>query len=158
MKSYQVKLHYRVREKLIKQLKGKTPVRIAKRARTLLLLGRDHSVEEVADRVGVGTATVKRVRRKYLEEGWERAIYDARRPGRPKKLSDREERELIALACTDPPDGAARWTVRLLVSHCGQDVGFGVVQRILKEDELKPWREKNVVCADDGRGVQGAYV
>ena len=147
--SNQVKLHYRVRERLAKMLRGSTPVRVAKRARVLLLLNRKYSVDEVADQVGCGTATVKRVRRHYLDEGWERAIYDAPRPGRPKKLSDKEERALIALACSDPPDGAARWTIRLLVKHCGKDIGFGVVQRILKEDELKPWREKNVVRAND---------
>ena len=60
---------------------------------------------------------------------------------------------MIALACTDPPDGSARWTIRLLVKHCGKDIGFGVVQRILKEDELKPWREKNVVRTDAGRNL-----
>ena len=151
-----IKLHYRVREKLAKLLGGKTPVRVAKRARILLQLNRGYSVEEVADRVGCGSATVKRVRRRFREQGLERAIYDAPRPGRPKKLSDKEERALIALACSDPPAGAARWTVRLLVEHCGKDVGFGIVQRILKEDELKPWREKNVVRPDAGYGLQGA--
>lgn len=156
--SYEIKLHYRTREKLAKLLGGRTPARVAKRARILLQLNRGYSVDEVADRVGCGTATVKRVRRHYDTEGWERAIYDAPRPGRPKKLADREERELIALACSDPPAGEARWTIRLLVKHCDKDVGFGVVQRTLKEDGLKPWREKNVVRADTGRGVQGEDV
>ena len=156
--SYRVRLHYRVREKLAKKLGGKTPARIAKRARVLLLLNRQFSVDEVAERVGCGTATVKRVRRNYLNEGWERAINDAPRPGRPKKLGGKEERELIALACTDPPAGESRWTIRLLVKHCGKDVGFGVVQRTLKEDELKPWREKNVVRTDIGCHLQGADV
>ena len=156
--NYTVKLHYRVREKLAKKLGGKTPARIAKRARVLLLLNDGFSVDETAERVGCGTATVKRVRRHYLVEGWERAIYDAPRPGRPKKLSDGEERELIALACSDPPEGSARWTIRLLVKHCDKDVGFGVVQRTLKEDEQKPWREKNVVRANARRHVQGTNV
>jgi transposase len=124
------------------------PARVAKRVRILLLLDERHSVDEVSERVGCGTATVKRVRRHYLATGWERAVFDAPRPGRPKKLADAEERELIALACTDPPAGAARWTIRLLVKHCDKDIGFGIVQRTLKEDQLKPWREKNVVCAN----------
>ncbi len=143
-----MKLHYRVREKLATKLGGRTPARIAKRARVLLLLDEAYSAEEVAERVGCGIATVNRVRRNYEDDGWKRAIYDAPRPGRPKKLADKDERELIALACSDPPDGAARWTVRLLVKHCGKDIGFGVVQRTLKEDELKPWRERNVVCSN----------
>lgn len=146
-------VHYRIRAKLAKKLGGKTPARVAKRARVLLQLHEGNSVEEVAETVGCGTATVKRVRRKYLQEGWENAIRDAPRSGRPKKLSDSEERELIALACSGPPDGHARWTIRLLVKHCQKDISFNVVQRTLKEDQLKPWREKNVVCPDSDRLV-----
>lgn len=108
------------------------------------------SVADVAEKVGCGTATVKRVRHRYLNEGWEVAISDKPRSGRPKRLSDREGRELIALACTDPPDGRCRWTVRLLAKHFKKGVSFGVVQKVLKEDGLKPWREKNVVCSDAG--------
>jgi transposase len=150
---YTVRLHHRVRATLRKKLRGSTPVRVARRARILLKLHDGFSVDEVAEHVGCGTATVKRVRRHYLKDGWERAITDAARPGRPAKLSSKEEQELIALACTDPPDGSARWTIRLLVKHFPKDIGFGVVQRVLKEDELKPWREKNVVCSDAGRAL-----
>jgi transposase len=147
-------LHWRVRKTLRSKLGGKTPARIAKRARILLQLHEGKSITEVAEIVGCGTATVKRVRRHYREQGWERSIYDAPIPGRPRKLSAQGERALIALACTDPPRGEARWTIRLLVKHCGEDIGFGVVQRILKEDGLKPWREKNVVCTDDNATIQ----
>ena len=146
--NYEVKLHYQVRRKLAAKCGGSTPARVAKRCRILLSLHAGYSVSETADRVGCGTATVKRVRRKYLHEGWESAITDAPRPGRPKKLVDREERELIALACSDPPDGAARWTIRLLAKHYDKDISAATVQRVLKEDALKPWREKNVVCPD----------
>lgn len=143
-----MKLHYQVRRKLAAKCGGATPARVAKRARVLLSLHEGYSVDETADRVGCGTATVKRVRRKFLDQGWQSAIEDAPRAGRPKKLVDKEERELIALACSDPPDGSARWTIRLLAKHFDKDVSRGTVQRVLKEDELKPWREKNVVCSD----------
>ncbi|MFC1611369.1 helix-turn-helix domain-containing protein [Myxococcota bacterium] len=72
-----IRLHYRIREKLVPLCRGSTPVRIAKRARILLSLNRGESVEEVANLVGCGTATVKRVRRHYLEDGWGRAVDDA---------------------------------------------------------------------------------
>lgn len=153
-----IRLHYRVREKLSAYCRGSTPVRIAKRARVLLCLSRGKSVEEVAETVGCGTATVKRVRRRFLDQGWEKAIIDAPRPGRPKKLKSREEQELIALACSDPPQGEGRWTVRLLAKHSGKDISRSIVQRVLKEDGLKPWREKNVVRAGTRRRVQGADV
>lgn len=145
----QVKLHYRVRQKLRAKLRGATPVRVAKRARILLSLHEGYSIIQTAERVGCGTATAKRIRRQYLDEGWEKAIGDGPRPGRPRRLTDCEEQELIALACTDPPDGFARWTTRLLAKHFRKDISQATVQRILKEDGLKPWREKNVVHPND---------
>ena len=155
---YKVRLHYKVRQRLARMCGGKTPARVVKRVRILLSLDAGHSVEETAERVDGGTATVKRVRRRFLDKGWEWAICDAPRPGRPKRLKDKEEKELIALACTDPPDGAARWTVRLLAKHYEKGVSKTMVQRVLREDELKPWREKNVVRSNARRSVQRAYV
>jgi transposase len=152
------RLHYRIREKLVPYCRGSTPARVARRARVLLCLDEGQSVDEVAETVDCGTATVKRVRRRFREQGWEAAIMDAPRPGRPKKLKSREEQELIALACSDPPKGEGRWTVGLLAKHFGKDISRSIVQRVLKEDGLKPWREKNVVRAGARRRVQGADV
>ena len=143
-----VKLHYRIRRKLAAMLGGSTPARVAKRARILLSLNQGYSIAETAERVGCGTATVKRVRRRHVEQGWEKALADAPRPGRPSRLEKREEHELIALACTDPPEGEAKWTIRLLAKRFGKEVSAATVYRVLKEDGLKPWREKNVVRAD----------
>ena len=153
-----LRLHYRVREQLVPYCRGSTPVRVAKRARILLCLHEGQTIEEVAQTVGCGTATVKRIKRRFLAEGWESAIADAPRPGRPKKLRAREEQEVIALACSDPHEGEGRWTIRLLAKHCGKDISRSIVQRILKEDGLKPWREKNVVCAGPRRRLQGTDV
>ena len=141
--SFQVKLHHRSVESLKALCGGQTPARIANRARVLLLLNEGFDVDEVADRSGVSTATVKRIRKRYLEEGWRIAVAEKPRPGRPKKFTTKEEKEIIALACSKAPDGCARWTVRLLADHTG--VSYGTVQRVLSEDGLKPWREKNVV-------------
>ena len=153
-----LRLHYRHREKLVTYCRGSTPARIARRARILLCLDEGWTTEEVAEIVDCGTATVKRVRRRFREQGWEAAIQDAPRPGRPKKLKSREEQELVALACSDPPEGEGRWTVRLLAKHFGKDTSRSIVQRVLKEDGHKPWREKNVVRAGARRRVQGADV
>ncbi len=72
-------------------------------------------------------------------------ITDGRSPGRPRKMSTREEKELIALACSSPPGTAERWTVRLLAKEFGKGVSASTVHRILSRDGIKPWREKNVV-------------
>jgi hypothetical protein len=81
----------------------------------------------------------------------ERAIYDAPRSGRPAKFSTKDDKDLIALACTAPPGERARWTIRLLASKTKR--GYGTVQRVLEEDGLKPWRKKNVVCAGNHSGI-----
>ena len=147
--SLEVRLKPAEKRELRKLTRGATPARIAKRARVLLCLHERRTVSEVADRVGCGTATVKRVRRNFLDEGWKRAVSDGPRAGRPRALNPAETQELIALACTAPPDGHARWTVSLLTEHFPYEVGRATVHRVLAEDGLKPWREKNVVRADD---------
>lgn len=141
--SFEVKLRSPVVKKLRSMLRGKTSDRKTRRIQILLRLNEGHNVDETAEIVDCGTATVKRIRRRFLDQGVDHAINELPRPGRAKKLRDRDERELIALACTSPPKGHARWTIRLLAKKSGY--GFGVVQRTLKADGIKPWREKNVV-------------
>lgn len=144
-----VKLRARERVELEKKSKGQTPARIAKRARILVCLNEGNSVDEVAYRVGCGTATVKRIRRKYLDQGLERALVDGERGAPPRALSVVQEKQLIALACSDPPQGFSRWTISLLTEHFPFTVGRSTVHRILSADGIKPWREKNVVRSND---------
>jgi transposase len=72
--------------------------------------------DEVADEVGVGTATVERIRKRAVLEGIAAAL--DRRPqngiSRPPKLDGRAEAHLVTLACSDPPEGFSRWTLSLL--------------------------------------------
>ena len=127
--------------------RGSTPTRVSNRCKILLALHKGYSVDETAERIDVGTATVKRVRRHYQDVGLERAIYDAPKSGRPKKLSSKEDIELIALACTSPLDGRSRRSIRLLASKSKNS--YGLVHKTLKADGMKPWREKNVVHTND---------
>ncbi len=74
--------------------------------------------EEIARSLQIGSATVERVRRRCVEEGVEAALgrrEQLRR--RPKKLDGSGEAHLIALACSDPPEGRASWTLKLLVDR-----------------------------------------
>lgn len=137
------------REKLKRHTRGSTPARIAKRARALLELAEGRSISEVAERVGCGTATVKRVKARFLSGGLERVLTDAHRGGRPPKLDEAAIQELVALACSDPPAGHARWTISLLVEHSPVPVGRATVHKALDEHGIKPWREKNVVRTID---------
>ena len=87
--------------------------------------------------------------RVYESSGWERAVFDGTRPGRPRAFSNGESRELIAIACSEAPEGRSRWTIRLLMSEfkrrTGKQACFGTVRRTLAAENKKPWLEKNVV-------------
>ena len=74
--------------------------------------------EEIARALKVGTATVERVRRRCVEEGLERALGRKEQLNRrPKKLDGHDEAQLIALACSQPPEGRASWTLQLLADR-----------------------------------------
>ena len=73
---------------------------------------------EIAEAVGVRVATIERVRQRFVEEGLEVAL-SPRPPRRlyPRKLDGEAEARLIALACSPPPEGQARWTLRMLAER-----------------------------------------
>ena len=88
--------------------------RSIKRAQILLLASRGKSDPDIAEQIGVCKATVYNIRRKYCTEGLQAALTEKPRPGAPTKLTGREEARFSAIACSDPPPGRQRWTVRLL--------------------------------------------
>jgi transposase len=64
--------------------------------------------------LGVSRMVIWRTRSAYLEKGLDYALYDVPRSGQPLKYDTDQEAEVVALACSQPPEGAARWTIRLL--------------------------------------------
>ena len=125
MKKYRVTLEAQERKELEQLLgKGKADVRRLKHAQ--ILLAADESQEGpgtndvlIAQALAVGTATVERVRRRFVEEGLELALSPYKTPKRRHrtKLDGRQEAHLIATACSKPPSGRARWTLRLLAER-----------------------------------------
>lgn len=77
------------------------------------------SDSKIAEAVEVGTATVERVRKRFVEQGFEAALArrPQERPSRPKTLDGRAEARLIALACSPPPGGRKAWTMQLLADR-----------------------------------------
>jgi len=74
--------------------------------------------EQIAEALEMSTATVARERQRYCEEGLEVALLP-KKPGRPRRriLDGRAEAQLIALSCSDPPEGRERWSMRLLADR-----------------------------------------
>lgn len=83
-----------------------------------------------AEAVGVTEMTVSRARRALVEEGLEAALQRKPRPPRPPKLDGTAEAELVRLACSRPPPGRARWTLKLLAAEL---VALEVVDSIAPE-------------------------
>ena len=84
------------------------------RAFILLALDKGKKHEEIKEFYNVSRITIWRVKNKYHEFGVEEAIKEEPRPGQPKKYDDTNNAVIIAMACSNAPDGRSRWTIRLL--------------------------------------------
>jgi transposase len=101
--------------------------------------------DAVADAVEVSQPTVCRVRKQYVEEGLEAAL-NRRPPNREyhRKLDGEQEARLVALACSEPPEGQARWSLRLLADKMvdleivEEDLSYQTVRRTLKKTSSSP--------------------
>jgi transposase len=116
--------------------KGKESVRKINRVRVLLLSDEGKKDKEIQEIVGVSDTMVEMTRKKFVLEGLERAINEKPRPGQPKKIDGRKEAELIALACSQPPEGRAKWTLRLLANKIMLDISHVAVGNALKKMKL----------------------
>jgi hypothetical protein len=100
---------------------GNAPARTHTRARILLLTdtsqGRQRLDREIAGALGCSPGTLVNVRRRYLQAGLKAALYDRPRPGAKPKITGDIEAQMTLLVCSDPPEGQARWTLRLLADR-----------------------------------------
>jgi len=128
-------------------LGGKGAFRRLKRAQILLAADNGRADEEIARSVAVGTSTVYRTKQRFVEEGLERALSELPRAGAQRKLGVVDESLLVAVACSKPPSGRARWTLQLLADEMVRltmhdSVSDETIRRRLSELQLKPWQEK----------------
>ena len=148
-----VRLKARQRRKLKALLKGQeASARERIRGQILLLSHKGWSRVAIAEAIDVSVSTIGRIRRQYGDEGLEAALGELPRSGTPSKLTPRQEQEIVAVTCSSPPEGFARWSLRLLTEEVHRRGIVGSVSReliriVLHRHELKPWLEKNVVCA-----------
>src|ERR1700712_5152735 len=96
---------------------GKAAVRKIKRAQILLAAAAGAKDEVIATHIGVGTSTVYRTKQHFVEEGLECALVEGARRRPERKLTANDEALLVAVACSDPPSGRARWTLQLLADE-----------------------------------------
>jgi transposase len=114
----------------------------------LLLANKQISIEEIAEFTDSSTSTVKRVTKAFVLYGVENALTEKSRHFKSRKLDEKQQAKLMALACTDPPEGRNKWTLRLLAEkHVDIDENLPIisretVRRTLKKSNFKPWQKK----------------
>ena len=123
--------------------KGKASARRLTRARILLLAAEDRSDEAVAAVLHTSRSTVERVRKRFVQEGPDAALSEKPRPGAAPVLDTKGTATLLALACSDPPEGRACWTLQLLADELVQRQVVGAisdetVRRTLKKTGWRP--------------------
>lgn len=141
---------------------GTRAVRVVRRALILLKSDEGLTDDEIGEHVGCSDRTVRSVRKRFCTENLESAIYDAPRSGAPPTFTPRQQQQVIALACSDPPEGRTRWTLELLCEHAVQEGFVATVSKSevalwLKEHDMKPWRKKHGAFPNSAKHFAGGW-
>jgi transposase len=120
---------------------GKHSARKLNRARILLLADEGKADGEIAEALHTGTATVARMRQRFVEGNLEGALNERPRPGGHKKLDEKGEAILETLAHSKPPEGRKRWTLQLLADRLVQlkvvdSISYETVRQEVKKSGL----------------------
>jgi transposase len=143
-KQFRVQLNEQERLRLQKIVRsGKDRARKITRCRILLLADEANGKkdEEISNALNVCLATIFNIRRRYAQEGLERAIGEGARSGQPPKFKGRAAAKITAIACSTPPEGQARWSLRLLADRAVElkivdSISHQSVRNILKKMNL----------------------
>jgi transposase len=130
---------------------GVQQVRVVLRALALLQLAEDASAPQIARVIPLTPQAIRRLGHRYEQAGLDGALYEKQRPGAAEVLDTSQKQRIIAMVCSDPPEGQARWTVRLVAEEAVKrrlvpQVGRETIRILLLHHDLRPWRENNVVC------------
>jgi transposase len=123
--------------------RGRTKARTFQRASALLQLQAGHTLLQMAEALQVSRQSVARWRDRYRQAGLQ-ALDEKPRSGRPVRLDGKQRARITALACSTPPQGRARWTLRLLadqaveLGYCGSLSHTGVRQILKKTNSSRP--------------------
>ena len=115
VKKYKVEVSQEERAGLVELVsKGQSSARQIRRAHSILLSAEGKTDEEIASLLHIDPFTVYKTRQRWCEEGLSNKLADKPKPGRKRKLSGQGEAYLVALACSDAPEGREHWTLQML--------------------------------------------
>ena len=121
---------------------GVQQVRVVLRTLALLQLAKGISATRISGSIPLTPQAIRKVGHRYQEGGLERALYERQRPGAAQVLDDIQKQRLIAMVCSNPPEGRARWTVRLVAEEAVKRklvprVGRETIRILLLSHDLK---------------------
>src|SRR5262249_42388208 len=104
----------------------------------LLLADEGHTDQQIAAATGAGCSTVERVRQRFARAGLEAALNDKPRSGAPPEFDGEQQAMIVALACSDAPEGRTCWTAELLADRAvelgvAESISESTVRRILEK-------------------------
>ena len=108
---------------------GSRSARALTRARVLLLANSGKKDADIQEALNVGRSTIWRIRLAYMHCDLRAALTERPRPGQPPKYDGKMRAEIVAFACTTPPAGRKRWSVRLIVEELRKKQGFSSINR-----------------------------
>ena len=122
--------------------KGSLKVKVFKRATALLELDRGKRQEEVSQTIGISVTSISVWCKRYRQEGLN-FLYDRPREGAPQRITGEERAKITSLACSKPPEGYAKWSLRLLADRAVElnlveKVSHNEVGKILKKMNCNP--------------------
>jgi len=162
-KEYIVKLSDEERAALIALTKkGTIAARKLTRAHILRLADEGKPDADIVAALGVGLSTVERTRKKYIEGGLQEALNERPRPGAQRKLDEKQEAYLIALASSTAPNDQVKWTMRLLADRLVQvgmvdEISDETVRRTLKKTSLSRGKNSSGVFQREEASSSGAW-
>ena len=128
--------------------RGETSARKVKRALVLLKADEGLIDRDIASGLLISASTVGRVRTRFVKEGLDSALNERPRPGQKRKLDGRQQAHLIAIACSDAPEGHADWTLQLLADKVvsmefAESISLETVRQVLKKTNSSRGRRKS---------------
>jgi transposase len=125
--------------KIVEEMKNKGRHASREITRAIILSSLDSGVSEneLVNVLKIGRSTIYRTRKSYIDGGLDKALFDESRPGKPIRYGDDVIALIVALTCSTPPEGRARWTIRLLAEEAEKQLNVGHISRETVRRALK---------------------